>query len=184
MSSETVFLSYVPEDATSVARLKGDLTGVGVSVIDRGSPVSPDIRVKEAVRVAVESASRFVLCLSSRDGLPPAYAKDEVGAAIAAGRPIIPVRLTRCDVPAVPLDGAESVADLDAIDLYDDWSGGVSRLISRLPVPLPPRQKGAKKIKFKTGSLVANHVVMNGEDLDMSVEGQTLVNGTLTGSNE
>lgn len=133
VSAETVFLSYVAEDAALAARLKDDLARAGVSVVDRALLVKPGNRRGAAVRQAIKSASKFLLCLSSRDGLPPAYEQDELAAAIAAGRSIIPLRLTRCDVPSVALDDSDTVADLEAVDLYNDWTAGVERLTAALP---------------------------------------------------
>ena len=161
MSAETVFLSYVADDRVLAGRLKADLVRAGVTVVDRASLIKPENRVKAAVKKAIESASYFVLCLSSRDGLPPSYAKDEVAVALAAGRSIVPVRFTRCDIPT--LDDSDASPDVQAVDVYDDWQAGVDQIVGPLPatspdVPMPVSELEITCETFETGQLVSTAV--------------------------
>lgn len=153
MSDQTVFVSYVDDDAVDAGSLMNDLARAGVSVADRASLVKPGLRAKAAVRDAINTTSHFLLCLSSRDGLPPAYADDELQTAIAAKRPIIPVRLTRCDLPKVRIDDDETIADLEPVDFYANREAGVERLLTVLPVSRreTPRQDGGLVVNSERG---------------------------------
>ena len=170
MSAETVFLSYVAEDEVPVSRLKDDLTRAGVVHVDR---ISARLR-KPGIRHAIENASHFILCLSSRDGLPPAFNRDQLATAATAGRPIVSVRFTRCDVP-----GAAAASEFDAVDLYDDWTTGVQQLISVLPAQVRARKAGGR-ITLTTGSLDVGHGFMKAEEIELRVKDATRINGTLT----
>ena len=138
LSNQTVFVSYVADDAVDAHSLMNDLARAGVAIADRAMLLKPgNLRAQGAVWDAINATSHFVLCLSSRDGLPPKYAEDEVQAAISAKRPIIPVRLTRCDIPKVQTDDEHTIADREPVDFYADRDASVERLLTALPRSAP-----------------------------------------------
>lgn len=179
MSGQTVFVSYVADDAADARSLMSDLTRAGVAVADRASLVKPGLRTRAAVRDAINTTSCFLLCLSSRDGLPAAYAEDELQTAIAAKRSIIPVRLTRCDIPEVRIDDEGTIADLEPVDFYADREAGVEVLMTVLPVSTP-RIESRDQTTVRIGGKIKsrNGVKMDGEKLSVTVDGDIETEGT------
>jgi hypothetical protein len=139
VSKETVYISYIADDAAVVSRLKGDLAAAGVAVVDRAAVVKPGLRPTQVVENAINQAARFVLCLSSADGASAKYRRDEVAVAIGKLKQLkddqwlIPVRLTPCELPS-DADDSAAIAEREAVDLHDDWTSGIARLIECLPI--------------------------------------------------
>ena len=184
MSDQTVFVSYVADDAADARSLMNELMRAGVAIADRNSLVKPGFRAKAAVRDAINKTSRFLLCLSSRNGLPAAYADDELQTAIAAKRAIIPVRLTRCDIPKVPVDDESTIADLEPLDFYADREAGVERLLTVLPVSTNRREpaRGTDGIELEMESLATDTLDIRANSVKATVKKGVTATNTKLGS--
>jgi hypothetical protein len=184
VSAESIFLSYAAHDAAQAERLKSDLARAGVSVVDRTSFLKPGHRPKAAIKKAIGEASFFVLCLSSYEGLPPEYSKEELAAAIAAERSIVPMRFTRCDVPAEPLKDGDTTADMAVLDLYVDWSGAVTQLVQAL-VPkeaLAQNRESSSRLRIITRKIETGQLDGDAQDITVEAsEGISVTNTTRVG---
>ncbi len=136
-----LFLSYVRESFADVERLRDDLIQNGEAVWwDRDIP--PGANWKLEIRKALKDAYAFVLCLSKdmeergRSGAFP-----EIRDAIAIYRElapggifIIPVRLSRCEMPTFQIDSTTMLTDLQRLDLFPDAErpDALRRLIAAL----------------------------------------------------
>jgi len=135
-----VFISYIRDDQALVDRICEELKSRGVEVwLDRTS-IRPGQRWKDAIRTAISEGSFFLACFSnsyaSRDST---YMNEELTLAIDELRLksfrrewFIPVLLSECDVPARSIGGGETLLDLQWLDLYTDFVGGLSRLVLAL----------------------------------------------------
>ena len=148
------FVSYVREDQDTVMRLVAELRGAGVEVWwdKEGLRAQGGARWKKAIEKAIEAGDYFVACFSDAywEKAAKSYMSIEIATAIERlryappeARWFIPVRLTDCPVPEYLInpDGApeETLADLQWIDLWRDWDGGVLEVIESIlprgPVP-------------------------------------------------
>jgi hypothetical protein len=133
-----VFLSYVREDSSLVDRLCAVMTAFDVEVwLDRDR-ILPGYRWQDAIRTAIQQGAFFVACFSkgyvSRERT---YMNEELVLAIdeLRKRPVnrawfIPVLLTPVEVPDRDIGAGESLHAIQWVSLYDDWDGGVQKLLS------------------------------------------------------
>ncbi|MCA8994932.1 MAG: TIR domain-containing protein, partial [Planctomycetaceae bacterium] len=126
MSTKHVFVSYCRDNKDDVAELVEDLENAG-------QPVWWDDHIlggqdwKEAIREAMKNAYAVVICLSPeiteeryRSGVYP-----EIRDAITTFRQygpgktyIFPVRLEKCEVPAIEIDDTRTLQRIQHIDLF------------------------------------------------------------------
>lgn len=131
-----VFISYVQENSTEVARLANDLRERGIVVwLDKDS-LLPGMKWKDAIRDAIHDGDFFIACFSEqyyqRDRT---YMNEELIVAIEELRThssnktwFIPVILNECNVPAQNIGAGETLLDLHWVNLYLDWDTGISKI--------------------------------------------------------
>ena len=141
MAKKHVFLSYCHDNQAEVAKLRDDLIAAGEAVWwDQDIVGGQDWRL--AVRQAMKQSYAVVMCVSKetaarvKTGVYP-----EARDAIAAYREyppdavfLVPVRLSKCEVPPVPIDNLRNLDDLQYIDLFPPKkrNEGVERLVEAL----------------------------------------------------
>lgn len=143
MSFTHVFVSYIRENAEQVDRLTSRLREAGIEVwIDR-EQILPGYRWQTAIREAIETGSFFIACFSHEyETRDRNYMNEELAIAVEELRKrsirtswFIPVRLSECDVPPVPIGGGQTLRELQWVDLYREWDGGIKRIIEVLRAP-------------------------------------------------
>jgi hypothetical protein len=131
-----VFLSYIRENAAEVDRLATDLRQFSIDVwLDR-EQIAPGVRWQDAIRRAIREGASFIACFSRGTELRGrTYMNEELIIAIEEVRlrPItsswlIPVLLSLCEVPELPLGMGATLQSLQFVRLYEDWDGGVRRI--------------------------------------------------------
>lgn len=139
MSDLSIYISHTREQSTAVRRLRTDLTSRGYSIAVNRHTVPAGERVQPAIERAMAAASRCLFCFSAKPGGPAEYETRDVEAAAAhvrqqsEGQPwLLPVKLTACDIPPLEIGGIQ-VDELAAIELDDDFTEGLERLLSALP---------------------------------------------------
>ena len=142
MSEKNVFVSYCHDNQDEVARLVVDLE-------DAGEPIWWDEDIlggrdwKEAIREAMKNAYAVVVCLSPeltekryRSGV-----YHEIRDAITTFRQygpghafIYPVKLSKCEIPAIEIDDTRTLDRLQCINLYPEnkRTAGVQKLLASL----------------------------------------------------
>jgi hypothetical protein len=134
----SVFLSHVGEDATTVTRLRRDLEAHGVSVFQAPGSIGPAQRWRREIRTAIHKGDYFVACFSDNyHRRASTYQNEELLQAIDKLRQhsldriwFIPVRLSECDIPDLPIGAGETLRDLQRIDMFDDWARGFAQILS------------------------------------------------------
>ncbi len=125
MSKKHVFISYCHDNKKEVARLRDDLIRAGEQVWwDKEILPGEDWRL--AIHQAMKDSYAVILCLSkeagdrTKSGIYP-EARDAVdyfreyppGSLF-----LIPVRLSKCEVPAIRIDGATMLDSIQHVDLF------------------------------------------------------------------
>jgi hypothetical protein len=128
-----VFLAYVQEDARAAARLYSDLRAAGCDPwLDRRKLLAGQ-NWPRAIEEAIDTADFFVACFSRNSERKRGGFQAEIRYALDCARRVpldevflVPVRLEDCRVPRAI--GSE----LQYIDLFPGWRGGLRRLIAAL----------------------------------------------------
>lgn len=153
-----VFVSYVRENQDMVTRLCNTLRANGVEVwLDRDS-IAPGKRWKREIRHAIEKGAFFVACFSKEYSLKTkTYMNEELTIAIQELRMrtadrtwFIPLRLSDCSIPDIDIGAGENLRDIQWLDLWKDWDGGIKKLLEMLRVS---NAEDAPKRKLPTKDL-------------------------------
>jgi hypothetical protein len=144
------FLSYVRENASLVDRLANELSARGVQVwLDR-ERIVPGQRWRDAIRDGIRSGDLFIACFSeeylARDH---SYMNEELTLAIEELRQrpahrswFIPVSLDGAAIPSRRISAAETIHDLQWVDLAAGWSRGVELIACAVAAAGAPGQDG------------------------------------------
>lgn len=136
-----IFLSYFREDYLGAARLHEELTDAGYSVWWDDDLLGGE-DWEEAARAAMDQSDAILLTLS-REGLgrSPSPIHPEVHTTLKMlkeleprPRLLIPLRLSDCEIPPIPVEGKRLLSSLRAIDLFpeEQWGLGIQRLLRSL----------------------------------------------------
>jgi hypothetical protein len=144
-----VFISYVRENQEQVDRLISDLEKNGVHVwLDR-KDIKPGSRWKDAIRDAIRQGDFFIACFSKEYvSKNKTYMNEELALAIEELRQygtdrewFIPVILSECEIPNRTIGPGETLQDIQHVLLYEDWEGGIKRIISVIGNRQPPKMR-------------------------------------------
>lgn len=137
-----VFISYVRDNSDQVDKLADELRRHGVSVwLDRDD-ILPGADWEYAIRQAIEGGDYFIACFSAEYAARrKTYMHTEIGLAIEMLQqmPIgliwfIPVKLSECQVPNLPIGGGRTLTRLNWVPLYEDWDRGVRNILKAMEV--------------------------------------------------
>ncbi|MCS6952216.1 MAG: TIR domain-containing protein [Bryobacterales bacterium] len=139
-----VFLAYVREDLEQVERLYRALRRRGYDPwLDR-KKLLPGQDWPRAIQRAIELADFFIACFSSRAVRKRGEFQSELRYALECARRLpldelylLPVRLDDCAVPA------RVSREIQYVDLFPDWHGGIRRLVAALESARSRRPKAA-----------------------------------------
>ncbi|MDA1053489.1 MAG: toll/interleukin-1 receptor domain-containing protein [Planctomycetota bacterium] len=137
MTKKHVFLSYCRDNQDEISKLRDDLITAGESVWwDQDILGGQDWKM--GIRAAMRDAYAVAVCLSQETSeriLSGVY--PEVLDAIAAYREhasggifLIPVRLSKCEIPLIEIDGTRTLDRLNHIDLFE--ANGLNKLIQSI----------------------------------------------------
>ena len=135
-----VFISYVREDKDVVERLIADLAARGVSTWHDRKDLKPGQYWSDAIRSAIRDGDFFLACFSTAyAGRNKTYMNEELTLAVEELRQrsntepwFIPVKLNACDIPERPIGAGATLRSLQWVDLFDDWEGGIARILSTI----------------------------------------------------
>lgn len=125
------------EDVTTVDRLIDDLERAGIDVwSDRAKLVVGD-DWEAAIRDAIQGGIFFIACFSPNSlAKGRSYMNAELNIAIKEmqNRPynrkwFLPVLLAECEVPNRDIGGGQTLRSRQALNLYEDWDGGIRTLV-------------------------------------------------------
>ena len=133
-----VFISYVHDNALEVQRLRDILRTFNVEVwLDRDQ-LKPGYRWADAIREAIRDGTFYIACFSKAyNERMKTYMNEELTIAIEELRQrptdqswFIPVLLDKSEVPNRSIGAGETLRSLQWVNLYQNWSDGVRRLLS------------------------------------------------------
>ena len=135
-----VFVSYVSENMEIVDRLCQDLKAHWVEVWRDRDNIALGLRWKQEIRRAIQQGAFFIACLSKEyDERDRTYMNEELTIAIEELRKhphdriwFIPVKLNECEIPHRDIGGGETLQDLQYVKLYEDWDGGIQRILKAI----------------------------------------------------
>jgi hypothetical protein len=147
----SAFISYVRDNSEQVDKLAAELRQHGVTVwLDRDD-ILPGADWQYAIRQAIEGGDYFIACFSAEYvARRKTYMHTEIGLAIEMLQqmPIgriwfIPVLLSDCQVPDLPIGGGRTLTRLNWEPLHKDWARGIRRILKAMGVepkaaPVPP----------------------------------------------
>lgn len=131
-----VFVSYVREDQTLVERLIAELREHGVPVWLDQEDLRPGQRWKREISRAIAEGGAFLAVFSEQsENRDRSFMRSELLDAVAELRLrardrtwFVPVVLSLCSIPDLPIGGGETLRDLQYVALYEDWSENVRKL--------------------------------------------------------
>ena len=133
-----VFISYVSEDSKMVGSLANTLRSIGINVwLDRDK-LFGGMRWKSEIKKAIRDGMYFLACFSDNySKKPSSYMNEELLLAVDEIRLkpfdntwFIPIRLTNCSIPEIPIGAGSTLRDLQWIDLFGNVTEGLSELLA------------------------------------------------------
>lgn len=131
-----IFVSYVREGQARVDTLVGALKSKGAEIwMDRES-IEPGQPWRDAIRHAIETGNFFLACFSHDAIAKPNSGMNE-GIALVTNEFqkfqhgtwwFLPVKFDNCSVPDIAIGAGQTLRDLQWVDLWSDWDGGIDRL--------------------------------------------------------
>jgi len=138
-----VFISYVREDQNKVDLLAAELRREGIQVwLDRDD-IRPGHFWEEELRDAIADGAYFLACFSkafhTRDSTYmhkelQIACKQSLSQALSPGW-LIPVLLSPCEIPTLPVSEDRTLRDVQWIDLSKDWNTGIWKLLQVIRPP-------------------------------------------------
>ncbi len=141
-----VFISYVRDDQNAVDLLTAELRREGIHVwLDR-EDICPGQFWEDALKDAIRQGSFFLACFSEAfNNRHDTYMNDEIRIACEETRSqnqysgwIIPLMLSKCNIPDIEIVAGRNLKDIQWIDLSNDWNSGIWKL---LQVVRPPSEQ-------------------------------------------
>jgi hypothetical protein len=108
VSTPRFFLSHSMMDAPEVEKLHETITGLGVSVYLAENDPQPGVSLAAKVLAEIK-ASDAVIVLLAEGGASSPWVQQEIGAAMAAGKLIVPIVQAGIDVRMAGLAGLEYI---------------------------------------------------------------------------
>jgi hypothetical protein len=128
-----IFLAYVKEDETQVARLYSVLEAAGFSPWIDVRKLLPGQNWPRAIQQAIETSDFFLACFSSHSVRKRGGFQAEIRYALDCARQVpldqiflVPVRHDACEVPRAVQ------AEFQWVDLFPDWSRGIAVLTAMI----------------------------------------------------
>ena len=134
------FISYVRENKDLVDRLASALQAHGVKTwLDRND-IMPGQYWKEAINEAIQKGGFFIACFSKElNGRLETYMHGELRLAMDRLRNMpknrvwfIPVLLNSTEIPSHSISDHETLKDINAVLLYEDWNRGVEKILQAM----------------------------------------------------
>jgi len=131
------FISYVNEDSDVIDRLQNALEESGAIVWRDRNEILPGQRWQDAIKKAIQEGAYFLACFSSNsESRSRTYMREELYWAVTELRKrsrtnqwLIPIKLSPCIIPSLPIGFDEDLSNIQFVDLSVDWNKGVARLL-------------------------------------------------------
>lgn len=145
------------EDKDQIERLCKKLRPYGIEVwLDR-EQILPGERWRTAIRQAIREGAFFIACFSEAyKRRVRTYMNEEITLAIdeLRQRPtdrswFIPVLLSYCEIPDREIGAGETLRDLQWVNLFEDWDGGVEKIRKVTEGALDAKVKRAESLYGK-----------------------------------
>ncbi|HBH72377.1 MAG TPA: hypothetical protein DDY43_02825 [Synechococcales bacterium UBA10510] len=139
MPDKTIFISYARPDVASARRLYADLRADDLEVWLDEESLLPGQNWRVAITSAIEQSRFFIALLSSRSVSRQGFVNKELVEALDVLDTypeseifLIPARLDDCK------PSHQKLRDLNWVDLFPDWNGGLSKILKAIGVHATP----------------------------------------------
>ena len=148
-----VFISYIRENSKDIIRLVNALKVHQVEVWFDQTHLQPGDRWADVIRREIAQGDFFIACFSTEfSKRRKTFMHEEITQAIEQLRQrptaqpwFIPVLLSDCEIPDRSIGAGETLRSIQWVALYDDWEGGIRRVLAVLQCPA----QSAKQVKLK-----------------------------------
>ena len=139
------FISYVRENRDVIDCLAKDLRAFGVTVwLDRNE-IRPGQWWKDAINDAIQKGTFFIACFSKElNERQETYMHGELRLAIDRLRNMpknrvwfIPVLINQTEIPSHTISDHETLKDINAVMMFDQWDNGVKDIIRAMKIDYP-----------------------------------------------
>jgi hypothetical protein len=160
-----VFISYMHDNQKEVNLIAAELRREGLHVwLDRDD-INPGEFWEKNLQNAIRDGAYFLACFSKTfQSRQCTYMNDELRIAceLSCGGVrdvgwLIPILLSPCEIPAIPVSDESTLRDIQWIDLSNDWNTGIWKLIQ----VVRPTSSYAKGIDTWFRQLCALHIKSN-----------------------
>jgi hypothetical protein len=132
-----VFISYVKDNSTQIDILCDSFTKNNMEYWRDKKDIDPGKFWKEAIKVAINNGAFFLACFSKESiERKETYMNEELLEAIEIFRTkkydsgwFIPIKLSQCEIPSIPIGAGRTLNDIHYLFFYDDWDTELNRLI-------------------------------------------------------
>jgi hypothetical protein len=167
------FISYVRENSEKVDLLAKELRTLGVKVwLDRDN-ILPGQRWRDAINEAIREGAFFIACYSKEfDERQETYMHGELRVAIDRLRNMpnnrvwfIPVLLNPTEIPMLKISDSETLRDIQAVTLYEDWDEGLRKIVRAMRLYDPDHPRASSPAIGSLRYVIACMVLEIAEDL-------------------
>jgi len=173
-----VFISYLHDNKDTVLRLRDELKANGVEVWIDCDSIEPGAFWKDAIRNAVREGDFFIACFSeeynvrsSTDMNEELYlAIDELRLRTTDQKWFIPVLLSPCEVPDIEIGARRTLRDIQWVELYKDWKGGIQKILKVIKPAQRPEKPPDAELDIRNRMLILEYEsALNGHAWQMRI---------------
>ncbi len=132
-----VFISYVKENSLQIDRICKALSEHNIKYWRDKKDIDPGKFWKDAIKAAINNGAYFLACFSKEyNEREETYMNEELLEAIEILRTkkydsgwFIPIKLSSCEIPAIPIGPGRTLLDIHYLSFYEDWDAELKRLI-------------------------------------------------------
>lgn len=135
-----VFISYVSENEELAKKLKLSLEKYGIKVWFDKESIPVGSRWELEIRKGITNGDFFIACFSKEYSMRlKTYMNEELTIAIEELRQrvwdqswFLPVLINQTEIPVMPIRRGEDLSSIQALKLYEDWDGGINKLVQAI----------------------------------------------------
>lgn len=132
-----VFVSYVKENSLKIDIICNAFTENDIEYWRDKKDIDPGKFWKDAINSAITNGAYFLACFSNEyNEREETYMNEELLEAIDILRTkkydsgwFIPIKLSECEIPPIPIGAGRTLNDIHYLSFYEDWDTELKRLI-------------------------------------------------------
>ncbi len=135
--AKKVFISYVRLNSPAIDKICKEFQKNSIEYwLDRNN-IDPGKFWKDAIKNAIKNGAFFLACFSAEyASKAETHMNEEIILAVEQLRLkqfdsgwFIPIKLSKCDIPDIPIMAPRTLNDIQAVMLYENWEDGIRRIV-------------------------------------------------------